>query len=268
MSTPDNMPMTTELEPLPREPSETSEAIAQDYEAEMTFIEHLDELRRALIICLLALILGAVVGFYFHQWFLDTLNAQLPGVKFVILSPEEGFMAVLRLSIMMGLFFSIPVILREIFWFIGPAFSKRQQMLLMPITLVSYALFVGGVMFAYQVLLPIGARFLIGFTPAGIEPTISLGRYIGFSATLIFTTGLVFQLPILLLMLSMVGIVSRKYLAEQRRYMYFGSFVISALITPSVDIFTQTLLASTLILLYELGLVLMAVTERLRSSSS
>jgi sec-independent protein translocase protein TatC len=233
---------------------------------EMTFISHLSELRRALVISVLAIVVGAGMGFYYHSWFLKTLMAQLPGVNFVIVAPAEGLSAVVRLSVLLGLFVAMPIILREIFWFIGPAFTRTQRFLLIPVLMASFVLFVLGVGFAYFTLLPLGVRFLIGFTPPGIQPMLSIGRYVDFVSTLLFGTGLLFQVPVLMLLLALLGVVKRAQLKTQRRMVYFGSFVVAAVITPSVDILTQSLLGGTLIFLFELGLGLMGLAEKVRKS--
>ena len=193
--------------------------------------------------------------------------SQVPGVRFVIVSPTEGFAAVLRLSILLGLFVALPIILREIFWFVGPAFSQRQRLLLVPVLLASYCLFVLGVCFAWFTLLPLGVSFLIGFTPQGIQPMLSIGRYVDFTSTLLFGTGLLFQVPVLMLLVALLRLVSRSTLLSRRRFVYLGSFVVAAVITPSVDILTQSLLGGTLIFLFELGLILMGLAERLFPSS-
>lgn len=231
---------------------------------EMGFFQHLGELRRALIVCAAAVLLGAMAGFYFHQPLLSLLRSQIQkDVQFVIVSPAEGFTAVVRMSILIGLFLAVPVVLREIFWFIGPALERWQRRALIPIIVLSYVLFLGGVAFAYFLLLPLGLQFLIGFTPEGIQPMLSIDRFVGFASVLIFSTGLIFQVPIIMLVLSVFRIVQRALLVSQRRYAVLISFVVAAVITPSVDIMTQSLLAGTLIVLFELGLVLMWLGERL-----
>ncbi len=231
---------------------------------EMGFFQHLGELRRALIVCAAAVLLGAMAGFYFHQPLLSLLRSQIQkDVQFVIVSPAEGFTAVVRMSILIGLFLAVPVVLREIFWFIGPALERWQRRALIPIIVLSYVLFLGGVAFAYFLLLPLGLQFLIGFTPEGIQPMLSIDRFVGFASVLIFSTGLIFQVPIIMLVLSVFRIVQRALLVAQRRYAVLISFIVAAVITPSVDIMTQSLLAGTLIVLFELGLVLMWLGERL-----
>ena len=229
----------------------------------MSFVGHLSELRRALVISVLAIMAGAGLGFYWHNVFLQMLMAQVPDVRFVIVSPTEGFAAVLRLSVLLGIFVALPVILREIFWFVGPAFTQRQRFLLIPVLLASYVLFVLGVFFAWFTLLPLGVRFLIGFTPPGIHPMLSIGQYVDFTSTLLFGTGLLFQVPVLMLLLALLRIVPKAVLLSRRRFVYLGSFVVAAVITPSVDILTQSLLGGTLIFLFELGLILMGLAERL-----
>lgn len=235
---------------------------------EMGFFQHLGELRRALIICAVAVFVGAICGFYFHEPLLNLLRAQIQGVQFVIVSPAEGFTAVVRMSILIGLFLAVPVVLREVLWFVGPALERWQRRALIPIVFLSYLLFLGGVAFSYFLLLPLGLKFLIGFTPEGIQPMLSIDRFVGFSSVLIFSTGLIFQVPIIMLVLGLFRIVQRIYLAAQRRYAILISFVVAAVITPSVDIMTQSLLAGTLIVLFELGLVLMWIAERFRFSKN
>jgi len=234
---------------------------------EMSFVEHLGELRRALIIGAIAIVIGAGVGFYYYKPILTLLRQQAGNVQFVILAPEEGFTAVLRLSVLMGLFLGIPVLLREVWWFIGPALTRKQRLVLVPILLVSYLLFLAGVAFAYFALLPIGVKFLIGFTPEGIKPMLSISRYIGFASVLIFSTGLMFQIPIVMLISSLVGALQRSLLVSQRRYAILVSFVVAAVITPSVDMMTQSMLAGTLIILFEMGLILMWFVERIKGKN-
>lgn len=231
---------------------------------DMSFFDHLSELRRALVISGIAIVLGTLAGFIWHKPFLDMLMSQVPNVKFVIVSPAEGFTAVMRLSILLGLFLGLPVLLREVFWFVGPALTSRQRLVLIPITLVSYLLFLGGVIFAYFAVLPLSIAFLIGFTPAGIQPMLSIDRYIGFASLLIFSMGLVFQVPVVLLLSSLFGLLQRAQLTSQRRYAILVCFVVAAVITPSVDIMTQSVLGGTLFLLFELGLLLMWFAERFR----
>lgn len=230
-------------------------------ERDMTFVEHLGELRRALVISLLAVIVGAGLGLYFYDPLLAALMQQVPYVNFIFVSPAEAFVATLRVAILFGLFTGFPIILRELFWFVGPALSRRQQLLTIPVMIAGYGLFLAGVALSYWVLLPVGAKFLIGFAPSNIKPMISIGEYVGFASVLLFGTGLIFEVPIVLLFLNILGIVSRQQLATSRRYAYFGSFVVSAIITPSVDVFTQSLLAGALIVLFELSLLLMRFVE-------
>lgn len=235
---------------------------------EMGFFQHLGELRRALIICAVAVLVGAIVGFSYHEPLLALLQNQIQDVQFVILSPAEGFTAMVRMSILIGLFLAVPVVLREIFWFVGPALERWQRRALIPIIMLSYLLFLGGIAFAYFLLLPLGLKFLIGFTPAGIQPMLSIDRFVGFASVLIFSTGLIFQVPIIMLVLSIFRIVQRALLVAQRRYAILVSFILAAVITPSVDIMTQSLLAGTLIILFELGLMLMWLGERLVGSKT
>lgn len=252
-------------EPLSVDELEDIPPVGTPYGAgEMSFIGHLGELRRALVISALSVVLGTAVGFFFHKEMLSLLMAQIDNVPFIIISPAEGFTAVLRLSVLMGLFLGLPVTLRETLWFIGPALTRKQRLILIPISIISLSLFALGVAFAYMILLPLGVKFLIGFVPEGITPNISIDRYIGFASALIFSTGLIFQVPIVMLLLSIFGIVRRAQLIGQRRYAVLISFIVAAVITPSVDIMTQSMLAGTLIILFEIGLIFVFVVEKFR----
>lgn len=230
---------------------------------EMSFVEHLSELRRALVFSVLGLVIGASVGFWYHQPILDLLMAKAGNVNFVIVSPAEGFIAVMRLSILLGLFLGLPVALRELLWFVGPALSRRQRWALVPLLLISYVLFIGGAALAYYAFLPIGLKFLVGFTPAGIQPMLSIDRYIGFASLMIFTTGLIFQLPVVMLLLAFIGVLHSQPLRERRRYVVLICFIVGAILTPA-DVMSQIMLSTTLLILFEIGLALMWLVERLR----
>lgn len=255
-------------EALPPSPPQESEPVAQvggGYDPrEMSFVEHLGELRRALVISAFAIVLGTVAGFAFHNQILNLLMRQAGPVTFVIISPAEGFTAVLRLSVLVGLFLGLPIFLREIVWFVGPALTRRQRLILIPIALASWGLFMVGMIFAYLVL-PIGLKYLIGFIPSGITPTISIDRYIGFATTMLLCSGLIFQVPVVMLLLSLFGVLKRAYLVPQRRYAVLISFILGAILTPP-DIITQIFLAVPLLFLFEVGLALMWLVEKFRDS--
>jgi sec-independent protein translocase protein TatC len=116
--------------------------------------------------------------------------------------------------------------------------------------------------FSYFLLLPAGLQFLVGFAPPEVKALLSVGKYLSFAAGLMFATGLAFQLPLFLLGASAAGVVTSYFLARYRRQAFFAAFVAAAIITPSIDIFTQVVLAGALYLLFELSIVFIRLTGK------
>lgn len=231
-------------------------------EKEMSFVEHLGELRKALIISLVSIGITSGVCFYFYEKILYILTCQIKNIEFIFVSPGEAFISSLQASVIFGFFLSLPIVLREIFWFISPGLTSYERKISIPTIIGSYFLFLIGITFAYFILLPVGVKFLINFAPINIKPMISIGRYISFASMLILGTAIIFELPLVLLFLSLLGIVNTEFLKKNRKYALFISFLIGAIITPSVDIFTQSLLAGVIILLYELSIFLVWISTR------
>lgn len=235
---------------------------------EMPLTAHLSDLRKAIIISIGSVIICALIGFIYNESLLKVLMEPIKYVQFIFVSPAEAFVASLQLAIWVGLIISLPVVLREIFWFVSPGLTKKEKKLSIPVIIFAYFLFIIGVIFAYYVLLPVGVKFLIGFAPPDIKPMISIGRYISFCAILILGTGFMFETPILLLFLAIIGVITGKLLRQQWRYAILLSFIIGAVITPSVDIFTQGLLAGALIFLYYISILMVELWELLNKKKS
>lgn len=231
---------------------------------EMDLIGHLGELRRALVISIAALLTAAVACFTQFERLLTWLTSPIPEVQFIFTAPGETFMASLALSFAGGIIIAMPVILQQILWFIAPGLTRRERLMLAPAMFLAYGLFVGGVAFAYYALLPVGVRFLIGFAPATIKPMLSVGNYLSFSSTLLLGTGAVFELPLILGFLAFIGVVTSQRLIAGWRLAVVGAFIVAAIVTPSIDIFTQTVLALALMGLYGLSIQLARMVEWMR----
>lgn len=232
----------------------------------MTFTAHLEELRQAIIISAVALIASTSFCFFFNKQILDfltfPLTSTIKNVQLVFVSPGEAFSATLRSSLIIGLIMALPVILNRIFWFVSPGLTKKEKALSFPIVIMAYLLFLIGVTFSYKLLLPFGVKFLIEFAPANIHPMISIGNYISFSSTMLLGTGLIFELPLLIIFLSILGFVNSSKLKSYRKYAFLTSFVVGAIITPTIDIMVQSLLAGALYTLYELSIMVISIFER------
>ncbi len=239
---------------------------------EMSLTAHLEELRQAIIISIFSLVITSGLCFYFNRQLFDLLTAPLTqnvkNVELIFVSPGEAFSATLRSSLITGLILAMPVILNRIFWFISPGLTKSEKAMSLPIVIVAYLLFLAGAFFSYFALLPFGVKFLVEFAPQNIHPMISIGSYISFSSTLILGTGLIFELPLILLFLGFLGIINSTKLIKFRKYAVLTSFIIGAIVTPSVDMVTQSLLAGALYLLYEMSIILVRALDFRRAKKS
>lgn len=254
-------------------PANTAEVEAHD-PSEMNVLDHLEELRWRIIKSLAALIVGAMVVFAFNAQLIHLLERPLqPGslpfgsglanpVQLIFTSPGEYFMAVMKVALLGGVYLGLPVILYQLLAFIAPGLTPQERRWAIPTVTAAFVLFTVGIVFSYFFLLPAGLQFLVGFAPADVKAMLSIGKYISFSAGLMFATGLAFQLPLFLLGASVMGLVTSYYLARYRRHALLVAFVLGAIITPSVDIFTQSILAIALYLLFELSIVLIRLTGK------
>ncbi|NLL43296.1 MAG: twin-arginine translocase subunit TatC [Firmicutes bacterium] len=225
----------------------------------LTLVEHLAELRSRIIICILTLIAGVLVGFYFSGPIVKFLM-RLPG-ELVYLYPGEAFMMHLTVALAVGIILGSPIVLYQVIRFIVPGLLERERRLLYLGLPLSAVLFVVGVSFAYQVILPLAYKFFLGFGTESLEPMISIGNYISFVLRLVLPFGLVFQLPLIVLLLTGTGILRPETLVHYRKYMILMIFIAAAVLTPP-DIISQSLMALPMVLLYELSIILAKVVVR------
>lgn len=228
---------------------------------EMSFFQHIGEIRTRLIWIIATLLVTVVIGFMFSEQALDILKAPAAD-ELVYLAPAEAFLTQLKLALIAGLVFAFPVILYNFIAFLLPALKKEERRFLFVLLPFALLLFVGGVLFAYHVMLPIAYSFFIGFGHEDLQPFISVREYVSFALGLIIPFGLVFQLPLISLILSQLGIISPAFLRRNRKVALLIVFLLGAVLTPP-DIISQALMAGPLILLYEVSvLVSRFVTRR------
>ncbi|MDO8525688.1 MAG: twin-arginine translocase subunit TatC [Candidatus Omnitrophota bacterium] len=223
---------------------------------EFTFTEHLEELRRRIIISLIFIAAGAILAFSYAPKILALLKAGSSGVigKLVFFDPAEAFMIHIKIAFFTGLVVSMPVLLYQLWAFLSPAIgenAKRHGLLFLSYSLAAFTL---GASFAFFVLLPAAIRFLLGFSGESLEPMISVSNYVSFTLGLIVGCGLVFEMPVLSFILSKFGIVDHRFLRRVWKYAAAGIFIIAAVVTPTSDIFNMTVLALPMLFLYELSI--------------
>jgi sec-independent protein translocase protein TatC len=223
---------------------------------EMSFLEHLEDLRGVLVQSIVAFLLCSIVYWFFSGTILDLLIKNISVDKLNFFAPAEAFMARMKISFVLGLMTAFPFILFKVWSFVAPGLFVSERKKLYPFIVTSSVLFYLGVLFCYYILIPIVLDFLLGFETDKLNPMISVSMYFAFVARLCFTFGLVFQLPIVVLLLSIMGIVTPQFLLKQWRYAIVIIFVVSAILTPP-DPASQVLMALPVVLLY-IGSVLVA----------
>ncbi|MFH1782265.1 MAG: twin-arginine translocase subunit TatC [Candidatus Omnitrophota bacterium] len=225
----------------------------------LTFLEHLEELRSRIIKCLVSLAISSILVYFF----------KLPVLKFIIrpvgslvfISPQEAFIANLKIALFGGLFLSAPFFLYQTWKFILYGLDNDLKKYLAFLTIGSFFLFFIGSIFGYFIVVPIGMKFLLGFSTDFLIPMITVSKYISFVFLLTFMLGVVFELPLAILFLTKLNIITPRFLIEKRRYAIVIIFIIGAIFTPP-DVITQCLLAIPLLILYELSIILAKLVRK------
>ena len=231
----------------------------------LTILEHLQEFRRRLIIASAALLIGIIVSAVFTQQLLHWLTApakeQVQDLSIIYTEPLEYWATYFRVALVAGVALAMPVIVYEMLAFVGPGLTRQERRWVYPIALGASLSFLGGAAFAYYVELPPALRFLLGFSGDVAEPLIKIGSYINFVTRLMLVTGLVFEMPLVVMGLAKLGVVTSRRLLGWWRYALVLAFVVAAVVTPSIDPVTQTLVAAPIIVLYFAGIVLAKLVE-------
>jgi sec-independent protein translocase protein TatC len=238
----------------------------------MTVIEHLEELRRRLVISVGAVLVASIVGLVFSQPILDFLVdpyqdalRRLPadvrppgslGEGLVFNNPAGGFIAVLKIGFVSGFLLALPVVLYQTWRFITPGLTSRERKLGIPFVLASMILFASGVAFAFLIL-PTGLSFLLGFGGQNLVPLITTDFYLKFLIFLIIGFGLSFELPLVLIFLAAARVITSQQLRKWRRHAALGTAIFAAVATPTQDPYTMLIMWVALYILYE-GAVLVA----------
>ncbi len=229
----------------------------EEYQAPLT--EHLAELRKRLINSLIALAVGAIAVFmkveFFFQIFQEPLKKAFPKMKLVALTPTESFFTALKISLLVGFVLASPIVFYQVWKFIEPALYEEEKKLVVPFVFFTTLFFTLGVTFAFFGVLPLAIKFLItyGYEYLQVEAMISVSSYISFLIRLLLAFGLAFELPVILALLSRLGLVSPEGLSKFRPYFVVGAFTFAALITPP-DIISQIFLALPLVIFYEISI--------------
>jgi sec-independent protein translocase protein TatC len=241
---------------------------------ELSLREHLQELRRRLLISVIALLIGTAVAFTFWEEVVELLKRPAQdvnngeGVRLIATQVTEALTTSFKISLVGGLVLAFPVILYQVIRFVAPGLTgreKRYLFLFLPGTMVAFA---AGVAFGYFVLTPQALPFLLTFGEGVVEPLVRISSLVDVMIRLLFWMGVVFETPLVMFFLAQIGIADAKAFSKFRRFWLVIAFVISAVITPTFDPVNQVLVAVPLLVLYELGVLLARVADRSRRRSS
>lgn len=218
----------------------------------MTFVDHLSELRSRLIKSAIAVVIGMAVS----VWRIDDIVAFVtsPVSTLYVMRPAEAFLIYMKIALWSGAVLASPILFYQFWAFLLPAFTTHEKKILVLFVPASVLLFLGGLAFSFAVVLPQSLHFLMTFTTAEVQPLWSLEGYLDFALLMVLPFGVIFNMPLLLIALAKMGLVSSEQLKLVRKYVIVLSFIVAAIITPTTDMVTQSLLAVPIIVLYEFSL--------------
>ena len=220
---------------------------------ELPFSEHMEELRQRIFHIFWIVLLLTSIAFFEVKILVKILELPVSNVKFFQLSPGEYFVSTVKISFYTGLLFSSPFAIGQIVLFLLPGLTKKETKVILPLLLSSLCLFGFGLIFSYYALIPAALNFFLTYSDEVIEPFWSFDQYFEFILVLFYSTGLAFQIPVIQILLGLLNIVSAKQMLAAWRYVILVSTIIGAILTPSTDPLTQSLLSVAILMLYFSG---------------
>lgn len=235
----------------------------------MSFLDHLEELRARLVKAVVALGLGFGIAWNYREeifhFMVAPLRAAYPGLKLIATSPTEAVMLYMKMAFFTGIFIAAPFLLYQVWAFISPGLYSNEKSYAIPFIFFGTAFFVGGAAFGHYFLFPLTFSFLASFGGADIDFMPKVSDYYSFYSWFLLALGIVFQVPVVIFVLSRIGLVTAGFLLRKFKWAVLLSFVVAAVVTPTPDMVTQTLLALPMIGLYLLGVVVAALFGKKRA---
>lgn len=224
----------------------------------MNIVDHLDEFRSRLLIVLITILGLTIIGFYFSDILLNAINQPFidSGYKLNIFNLVEGFTLRLKASFVSGLLIGLPLLVYQLWQYIKPAVAIENRKFAKYSIVTAIFLFYGGLSITYFYLLPLSIKVLLNFTPPDMDNMINASKYFNFAVLFSIAIGITFEMPIIMMILTRIGIVSPSFLISKRKYAIVLIWIFAAVITPTTDPLTLTLVALPLMLLYELSIII------------
>lgn len=236
---------------------------------DMPFLDHLEELRWRVLTCLVAVIIGTGIGFFAVTQFnvlgilIRPIEPLLEGSRLAYLSPTDPFFITLKLAVLAGVLLTLPILIYQVWAFLSPALSKSERRAIIPSLYMGLVLFMSGMAMAYYVVLPMALRFTMGFQQEALQQNIVIGDYLSVVIKLLLAFGVVFELPVVILVLSVLGLVTPKLLRDKRDWAFVSITILASLLTPG-DLVSTFLMMVPLFILYEFSIGLSVLVTRRR----
>ena len=250
----------------------------------MSFMEHLGDLRKKITVSLVAVCVTFVIAFNYSEDILRFLmfplrytldfsvkqrymyyvyHDKLESTKLVFLSPTEGFWMNMKIAMVAALILALPVIFQQLWSFISPGLHAKEKKYVVPFVVTATGLFLVGGSFCFFIVRPFAMGFLLTYKVGDfMMPMLSVGQYVDFCLKFVLAFGAVFELPIIIIFFTKMGFVTPQTLAKHRKYAILIAFVVAAILTPTPDVFNQTLMAVPMIILYEVGILMSRIFIR------
>ena len=223
-----------------------------DVQTEQPLRDHLQEFRKRLIICLVVVAIAALACYNYVDDIIALLSG--PAGKLYFMNPSEVFFTYMEIALYAGILFTLPFLLYEVWAFVAPALWPEERRAVLVILPTAVILFYVGLVFAYYLVIPAAVTFFMGFATQTLQPMFSLESYLSFILALTLPFGFIFELPLIVVFLAKIGLVTGDFLKGKRKILIVIAFIFAAVISPTTDIFTQTMIAVPLIVLYEISL--------------
>ena len=223
-----------------------------DVQTEQPLRDHLQEFRKRLIICLVVVAIAALACYNYVDDIIALLSG--PAGKLYFMNPSEVFFTYMEIALYAGILFTLPVLLYEVWAFVAPALWPEERRAVLVILPTAVILFYVGLIFAYYLVIPAAVIFFMGFATQTLQPMFSLESYLSFILALTLPFGFIFELPLIVVFLAKIGLVTGDFLKGKRKILIVIAFIFAAVVSPTTDIFTQTMIAVPLIVLYEISL--------------
>lgn len=239
----------------------TRKKFLKSNEKNLTMIGHLTELRKRLIYSSIVLIVSILLCYNLSELIVKYIIDIAPYINFVFIAPAELLMSYIKISVISGFVVSSPFLILQIWLFVSPGLTKSEKRTIAVSLFIGGLFFIVGVVFAFLVVLPIMLQFFMGFQIEEIEEMISFSNYLSFVINTLLSFGIIFELPIIMVIMTKFHILKVDFIKKNRKYTILIIFIVAAILTPP-DVITQTLLAGPMILLFEIGVIFSSIVEK------